>query len=129
MFFWGLCNVTVWGTYESRKVVSCINLLVGNSLRKNYYILSNSTNYPFYFNKISSKIWPSFGLFSFFRIWPFWNCLWTNLAFWFFFDLVTLSRVVSQSLTNSPAALLVIAAHVDSRSMGNLLSFNCWNFY
>ncbi len=31
-----------------------------------------------------------FGLFSFFRIWSFWNCLWPNLAFLIFLDLATL---------------------------------------
>jgi len=38
------------------------------------------------------KIWPLFSLFSFLKIWPFWNCLWPNLVLFNFFkfDLATL---------------------------------------
>ena len=39
---------------------------------------------------ILTNFWRKFGLFSFLRIWPFWNCLWPNLAFLIFLDLVTL---------------------------------------
>ncbi len=56
---------------------------------KTYNILWYSKLNLIYFGKFSLKIWP----FSHFRIWHFWDYLWPNLDFLFFWDLTTLKRL------------------------------------
>ena len=51
-------------------------------MSKNNHFKWNSKFGYSYFNNFLMKIWPLFGLF--------WNCLWPNLAFLIFLDLVTL---------------------------------------
>ena len=51
---------------------------------KTYTILRHLKLWSSYYNKFSKNILPLFGLFSFLRIWPFWDCLWPNFVFSFF---------------------------------------------